>query len=154
MLNEKEKQFETRIGVVDVKSSTVHFYVNRGGEDGYGPKEGQKITFNQKFLNIGGFFDWKNQWFLIPFNGTYFFSISGSKDSAQSGSSQKTEIGLMVNGKGIGSALSSISTSFGGFSYQASVKLNAGDKIELLMYFGKTICLHFTGFMLDEDLSI
>ncbi len=145
---------ETRIGVVDVKSSTVHFYVKRGGEDGYGPKEDQKITFTQKVLNNGGGFDWENQWFLAPYKGTYFFSVSGSKDSKQNGSSIKTEIVLMVNGKAIGSALSSQSTIFGGFSYQASVKLNAGDQIELFMLFGKTICLHFTGFMLDEDLSI
>lgn len=54
----------------------------------------------------------------------------------------------------MGYTLSSQFTTFGGFSYQFSVKLNATDKVELFMTFGKTIYLHFTGMMMDEDLSI
>ena len=54
----------------------------------------------------------------------------------------------------MGYTLSSQFTTFGGFSYQFSVKLNAIDKVELFMTFGKTIYLHFTGMMMDEDLSI
>jgi len=48
--------FETRIDIVDVKSSAVHFYVERT-ESGYG-EDGQKITFLKEVLNVGGGFDW------------------------------------------------------------------------------------------------
>ena len=103
----------------------------------------QKFTFSSKenFVNVGNGFDWENQWFLAPYSGTYFFSVSGSKDSANS---EKTEVHATVNGKSMGYTLSSQFTTFGGFSYQFSVKLNATDKVELFMTFGKTIYLHFT----------
>jgi len=43
---------------------------------------------------------------------------------------------------------------FGGFSYQFTKKLNAGDKIELFMKFGDVFILAFTGWMLDENLAL
>jgi len=77
---------------------------------------------------------------IAPYSGAYFFSVSGSKDSVKS---EKTEVHATVNG--IGYALSSQYTVFGEFSYQVSLKLNASDKFELFMTFGRTIYLHFTG---------
>lgn len=44
--------------------------------------------------------------------------------------------------------LSSQYTVFGGFSYQFSLKLNASDKVELFMTFGRSIYLHFTGMII------
>jgi len=42
---------------------------------------GHKFTFpsREKFFNFGNGFDWNNQWFLAPYPGTYFFSLSGTK---------------------------------------------------------------------------
>jgi len=40
------------------------------------------------------------------------------------------------------------------FSCQVSIKLHAGDKVELKMLFGKVIILYVTGWMLEEDLPI
>ncbi len=113
---------------------------------------GEKIKFQNQVVNIGGGFDWENQWFLAPYPGTYFFSVSGSKAS----DGDKAEIGIMLNGQkeSVGNALTSNGWAFSGFSCQVSIKLNANDKIELKMHNGKVILLYFTGWMLEENLNI
>ena len=144
----------TRIGVVDVKSSPVQFSVEI--TDDYGD-EGEKIKFKKQVLNIGDGFDWKNQWFRAPYPGTYFFALSGSKINHPKPGDEfhdKLNIGVMVNGQPFAEAISSEKTLFGSLSYQVSLKLNAGDKIELVMYYGKSLFLHFTGWLLDQNLSI
>jgi len=120
-------------------------------EDDYGELD-QKITFLKQVLNVGGGFDWENQLFRAPYNGTYFFSISGSK--GQYKSHNRANIAVKLNSEEIGQALSSAWTGYGGFSYQFTKKLKANDKIELFMLWGKTYLLYFTGIMLDEDLTI
>ena len=142
--------FETRIGIVDVKSSAVHFNVERT-ENSYG-EDGQKITFLKEVLNVGGGFDWQNQFFRAPYNGTYFFSVSGSKDEFTFNT--RTNIHVKLNDEFIGEALSSSTTNYGGFSYQFIKKLKTNDRIELFMEHGKSYLLYFTGSMLDEDLII
>jgi len=102
--------------------------------------------------NVGGGFDWDNQLFRAPYSGTYFFSISGSKEEALF--SNRANLAVKVNSEVVGEALSSGSTQWGGFSYQFSKKLNANDTVELAMQWGKTYLLYFTGHMLDEDLTI
>ena len=69
---------ETEIGVVDIKTEPVQFHVQNKGNRG---TAGQKFTFPSKdnFFNLGNGFDWSNQWFLAPYPGTYFFSLSGTK---------------------------------------------------------------------------
>lgn len=119
--------------------------------DFYGNKD-EKIKFKKQVLNIGNGFDWENQWFRAPYPGTYFFSVSGSKDSSSGKQSSKVDIGILLNGQEIGEALSSDFTLFGSFSCQISVKLNASDKVELIMYNGKINLLYFTGWMLEENL--
>ena len=59
----------------------------------------------------------------------------------------------MVNGQEIGEVLSSENTLYGSVAYQFSVKLNASDKVELIMYNGKVFALYFTGWMVDEELN-
>ncbi len=63
----------------------------------------------------------------------------------------------MLNGEAgkIGNALTSNPKQvYGGLFCQVSIKLNANDKVELKMLFGKVILLYFTGWMLEEDLPI
>jgi len=72
-----DEVLETRIGVVDVKSSLVHFHVERS--TGYQSGGLIKVPFERQLLNLGNGFYWVNQWFTAPYNGTYFFSISGTK---------------------------------------------------------------------------
>ena len=145
-----EAQLETRIGIVDVKSSPVQFHVEAVGR--CGSKEHNKIEFNRQILNIGEGFDWINQWFVAPYPGTYFFSISGTKSELSS--EPRACIAVKLNGGYIGEAVSSDYTGFGGYSYQFIRKLNATDKIELFFKFGNMPwSVYFTGWLLDEDLT-
>jgi len=129
----------------------VQFHVESEGSWG---KDGNKqIKFGRQVLNVGNGFDWNKQWFLSPYPGTYFFSISGTKNSVTNES--RACIVVKLNGKnaGIGEAVSSDFTAYGGFSYQFTIKLNASDKIELFFKLGKMpYSVYFTGWLLDEDL--
>jgi len=110
-------------------------------------------TSLKEVFNVGGGFDWKNQLFRAPYNGTYFFSISGSKD--YNSYKHRTSIFLKINNdRNAGEALSSENTIYGSFSLQLTTKLKANDKVELVMGWGKTYLLYFTGSMLDENLNI
>ena len=141
---------ETRIGIIDVKSSYVQFGVQSYD---YNAKEGQKITFNVEDLNVGNGFKWNNHWFEAPFSGTYFFSISGTKSSSYK--TMRACIDVKINNNIFGGpAVSSDYTSFGGFSYQFTKNLNAGDKVELTLKYGQIYFLQFTGWMLDENLAL
>ena len=93
--------------------------------------------FKKQVVNIGGGFDWENQWFLAPYPGTYFFSVSRSKASDVN----KVEIIIMLNGEveGVGT---SNSWAFSSFSCQVSIKLNVNNKVELKMISGKINLLH------------
>ncbi len=110
--------------------------------------------FQKQVVNIGGGFDWGNQWFVASYPGTYFFSVSGSKGSDAS----KVEFVIRLNRngevEGVGQVLTSNVMGFSSFSCQVSIKLNANDKIDLKMITGKVILLYFTGWMLEEDLTI
>ena len=140
---------ETRIGIVDVKSSLVQFSV---GSENWSHLRG-KIVFREKSLNVGNGFDWNSQIFRAPYPGTYFFSVSGTKNFGIPNST-RAAVNILVNGEGIGEAVSSEKTEFGGFSCQVITKLNASDKVELFMHFGKVYNVYFTGWMLDENLTI
>ena len=95
---------ETKIGVVDIKTESVQFHVqNKGNRH----TDGKKFTFPSKeiFLKIGNGFDWSNQWFLAPYSGTYFFSLSGTKSFRnKNGNHRRVSIFIDLNGKGIGEA--------------------------------------------------
>ena len=119
----------------------------------YKAYEGNKIKYNYEALNVGKGFDWENGWFIAPYSGTYFFSISGTKETVKS--DDRTCIEVQLNGNGIGDAISSDYISYGGFSYQFTRKLNATDKIELFVKIGEIpYSIYFTGWMLDEGLLI
>ena len=144
-----ETRLETVIGVASVITSQVQFHVESYG---FNTKEGQAISYDNRFLNVGDGFIGNNQWFEAPYSGTYFFSISGTK--GQSYKKMRACIDVKINNNVFGSAISSDYTNFGGFSYQFTKKLNAGDKIELFMKFGDVYILAFTGWMLDENLAL
>jgi len=143
--------FETRIGIVDVKSSLVQFFVDRNVGD-YGQRN-QRIQFDNLVLNVGGGFNWENQYFQAPVSGTYAFSLTGSKCGVN-GLPEGASILILHNGEKIAEALSSYSTVFGGFSYQTTRKLNATDKIELVIKGGQIWLIYFTGWLLDQNITL
>ena len=140
-----------KIGFVDLKSASVHFHAANIEEHGTTNK---RFTFKSKqnFVNVGNGFDWDNQWFLVPYNGTYVFSLSGSKKGWGIG---RASVLIRLNGKKIGEALSS-ETRYGGMAFQVTKKLKKGDKIELLLHreSEQTYLLYFTGYMLEQELTI
>jgi len=145
---------ETRIGVVDVKSSLVHFHVERFGPNACYESGGLiKIPFERQILNLGNGFNWDNQQFIAPYNGTYFFSISGTKAWGQD---KRACIHVRLNNVNIAQVVSSENTVFGGFATVLSRKLNVSDKIELVMHEdgGNIAYLYFTGWLVDQDLVI
>ena len=52
-------EFETRIGVMDVKSSPVYFHVEGIKENNFNEGGRLKVTFRKQILNVGRGFDWK-----------------------------------------------------------------------------------------------
>lgn len=138
---------------MDVKSTPVYFHVEGIKDDSYKEGERLKITFRNQILNVGGGFDWKNQFFRAPYTGTYSFSVSGAKDTSTYNT--RANVAVRLNfGEIIGEALSSSWTQHGGFALQFTRKLKVNDTIELAMHFGKAYLLYFTGFLLDENLTI
>ena len=66
--------FQKRIGYVDVKSSPVHFYVQR--EKSFKTKH-TPIPFDVERLNVGGPMNLKSGVFTAPRDGIYSFSFTG-----------------------------------------------------------------------------
>jgi len=135
----------------------VQFNVLRVGTSPANP--GQKLNFPKPpTLNVGDGFDWPNNLFRAPYSGTYFFSLSGTKDSRiqtnNTNIQTRVAISFLVNGESIAEAISSEKTEYGGFSFQVVRKLNATDKIELIMKFGRIYNVYFNGWILDEDLAL
>ncbi len=140
------KELQATIGVVGLKTSPVHFYVYLRGH--YGKKG--RIQFENEFVNIGKGFDWKNQWFLAPYPGIYFISVSGTKDIINK---ERVTLRALLNGNEIVEALSSTEKTYSPFSFQFSRKLKANDKIELVLEKGIIMFFHFTGWMVEQQLD-
>ena len=141
-----------KVGLVDSKSASVQFHVENVGEHGAG---GQKFKFTSKenFINVGNGFDWDNQWFSVPYTGTYVFTLTGTKKRFDG---RKASVFVRLNGKNIGEALSTHKTEYGGFSFNFLRKLVKGDKIELFLH-GQSApiyLLYFTGWMLEQELYL
>lgn len=145
------------IGNVDVKTTNVHFYVQRKSSF---TTPYAVIPFESEVLNLGNGMDSNTGVFTAPLAGTYYFQFSGITNN-------NLEILLQVNGQNI--ALSAIDLSFTngasfytGVTLTASVQLKANDQVNLynngdgeLYQPGAGVDVpntHFTGWLVDEDL--
>jgi hypothetical protein len=114
-------------------------------------------------LNTGGAMNKKTGKFSAPRKGVYFFTFSGV--SVIETAPGYVDVGLMVNGVQIGRAECAITN--GGnewetLSLQSTIELKAGDLVWLqivaqksgyLQDFNEGFFTHFSGWMLQEDLS-
>ncbi len=143
---------EVKVGFIDTKSASVQFHVENVGEHGTAD---QKFTFTSKenFVNVGNGFDWDNQRYIVPYNGTYVFILTGTKKRFDGG---KASVFVRLNGENIGEALSTQNTEYGGFSINFYRKLVKSDKIKLFLHgqSAQIYHLYFTGWMLEQELSI
>ena len=155
--------FQTWIGYVDVKSSAVYFYVQQNNSF---TSLSTPIPLEAEILNAGGAMNGSSGIFTAPRTGKYFFSFTGAA-SFTNGPECQIGVNLLMNGKGVGQGVSRTyqQPSSSGWelitlSIQSTLNLEAGDKIWVqlgsisnsdgLYKYGST---HFTGWLLEEDIS-
>lgn len=148
--------YETVIGINGIKTSPVYFYVQRTA----GQSANGVIPFQQSRLNIGGAMNLATGVFTAPRRGTYFFTFTALHND-DSKASKVFAVYLQLNGANIGVARNYIepgSLEDIPASLQATLQLNVNDRITLykssgyLDESGQTT--HFTGMLLDEELSL
>ena len=140
------------IGHVDVKTKTVHFYVQK--DSNFGAVDAV-IPFEVERLNEGAAFNLSAGIFTVPVPGIYHFDFSSLKDP----SSTYLHIRLQVNGSNVGNAYTQQSPtgSYDVVSLNASWRLEEGDTVNLYNS-GKGFddsnyhYTHFTGWLVEEDL--
>lgn len=134
-----------------MKTRTVHFYVQRNSSF----TENSTIPFQLERLNEGGAMDTATGIFRAPVDGTYHFEYCGGSFTA---SNSSLVIYLQVNGVNVGIAFSS-SANYGHSSINASLRLKAGDRVNVFKESGQLYddgnhSTHFTGRLVEEDLVL
>ena len=144
------------VGDVDIKTKTVHFYVQRNSSF----SDFDIIPWELERLNEGGAMNLTSGIFTVPVDGIYHFEFSGLKDS----SSSYFYVWLLVNGANVGSAGTSTAGANTGnyesYSLTASLRLKAGDRVNMynygdnsVLYENGTYKNHFSGWLVEQDLS-
>jgi hypothetical protein len=161
LLTEKQKW----IGYVDVKSTPVHFYVQRN--DSFST-EYTPIPFELAQVNEGNAMDMTSGIFTAPRPGIYFFSFTGSARLSSSSSDVYLGSRLYLNGNRIGSSLVREENKKGKpvdqkspLTLQSTLNLKTGDRLWVQIDYSFSSYLfdsdahftHFTGFMLEEEIA-
>ena len=142
------------IGILDVKTKNVHFYVQRNSSF---VKANSIIPFELARLNKGRAMNLVSGIFTAPVTGVYNFQFTGVK----AGSSDYLDIFLQVNGENVGFAYTddpSHTKSASVISLTASLRLRVNDKVNLykrnvgILYDSNLHHTHFTGWLVDEEL--
>ncbi len=154
--------FQKWIGFEDIISSPTYFYVQKNLQNFN--QIDTPIPFEVERLNVGGALNLQTGKFTAPRTGKYFFSLSGLGYFPPSSSNQDMNLHLVKNGSRIASAYSG-STSPGGmydtYSLQSTLQLQVGEQIWVEIsgisagaYFHGNSYTHFTGWLLQEDVSL
>ena len=154
--------FQKWIGFEDIISSPTYFYVQKSFPNF--TQINTPIPFEVEKLNVGGAMNLQTGKFTAPRTGKYFFSLSGLGYFPASSSNQAMHLHLVKNGSRIASAYSG-STSPGGmydtYSLQSTLQLQVGEQIWVDIsiisagaYFNGNGYTHFTGWLLQEDVSL
>lgn len=144
------------IGNVEVKTVSVHFYVQRQSDFG---TEYTIIPFEEEKLNVGGAMDLKTGVFTAPVPGIYHFDFS----CLMHGKSSFLIVYIQLNGNTIGIATSN-TEQLGGkafltISLHASLRLKKGDRVNMYKH-GGTLhdtgdhFTHFSGWLVEEDITL
>ncbi len=144
--------FETRQGFIDVKSSSVHFYVQRSTSFS---TLNTPIPFEVERLNVGRAMNLASGIFTAPKPGIYYFAFSYVKVP----STAPMNVYLFVNGAGISDAHSTHYNGHLTATLHSTLKLEMGDQISLIITNGAVYddpahITHFSGFLLEEELVI
>jgi len=154
-----EAGYETRYGFVDVKSSPVHFFVTRSSSWN---TLNVPMKFDVEKLNLGGGMNIGSGVFTVPKSGIYTFSFQGTADGVSTSYNGQGRVSLRQNGASVAIGDTHISSSSSGaltVSVHATLKLNAGDQITVVLTNGQVFdstsySTQFTGSLLEEELAI
>ena len=153
--------FQKWIGYADVKTTPVHFYVQRNSNF---KKESTPIPFDVARVNEGNAMDLTTGKFTAPAPGIYFFSFTGVA-RLESSSDVYFDSYLYLNGNRIGT--SDVRENYGPVdqfspvTLQSTLSLKKGDRVWVTIdYTGSSTYLadnsyhqtHFTGWMLEEEI--
>lgn len=150
---------ETRIGMADVKSSPVHFYVQRRSPfylEGKG-RFSATLPFEITRSNQGSGMDARTGVFTAPKPGTYVFNFGAIKQDK----AQHVDIFLRLNDvERVASVYGSEHKGYFTLSLQSILNLKKNDRVYLIIqsasgggiYDDDDMTTHFTGFLLDEQL--
>ena len=138
---------------MDLKTKTVHFYVQRNSRFA---TNDVVIPFELAKLNEGDAFNLSSGIFTIPVPGIYHLDFSAVKDTTGG----YLGIFLQVNGANVGVAYTSqgATGSRDIVTLSASLRLAAGDRVNLFKYLDGVIVddsnhfTHFSGWLVEEDL--
>ena len=124
--NWKVLGLQESIGILDVKTKNVHFYVQRNSSF---VKANSVIPFELARLNKGSAMNLVSGIFTAPASGIYHFEFSGVKLA----SSGMLDIYLQLNGVNLGHActVEPAMKSDAATSLSASLRLKAGDRVNL-----------------------
>ncbi|XP_046640737.1 uncharacterized protein LOC124326126 isoform X2 [Daphnia pulicaria] len=154
--------FQKWIGYEDVKSTPTYFYVQKN--TGFSTMN-TPIPYEIEVVNTGDAMDKSTGIFTTPRDGTYFFSFTGVAIFPPSPS--KLGVSLFLNGDAVGLSFvrdgNPPEDHIVPVTLQSTLKLKAGDKIWVQIKYlsPKGVELfddsdnqtHFTGFILQEDIS-
>jgi hypothetical protein len=147
------------IGYADVKSTPVHFYVQRNSPFN---KTETPIPFDLALVNEGNAMDLRSGKFTAPRPGIYFFSFVGVAHLTSS-SFAWFYSDLFLNGNRIGSSRVRENVNpvnqWSPLTLQSTLNLKKGDQVWVqFTYSGSYLhdsgnhFTHFTGFMLEEEI--
>lgn len=149
------EMMSTRVGYLDVKTSSVYFHVrkNTSFSNPGGNALTATIPFEVEMMNIGNGMNLKSGVFTAPKAGIYHFAFSGLKSATGA-----VWVYLRLNGTNIAATHGASETGIYTMSLEATVKLKVGDKIYMTISGGSMFDNgdHFNGFtgaLLEEDLT-
>ena len=141
------------IGNVELKTKSVHFYVQRTTTDG----TPGRIPFQKEILNVGGAMNLSTGFFTVPVNGVYHFEFAALKDVSNN---LESHAHLIVNGKEVATSYAKEGEFFIGHSgISASLLLKAGDTVGIEQTDGGFAdwhhrYTHFTGRLVEQQIEL
>lgn len=150
---------EKRVALVDIKSSPIHFYVQRKSAFDLPNKV---IPFEIEVLNEGRAMNLATGVFRAPVNGVYYFSFRWftSSSSARILMLQYTPVISYLRVNGIVKATSTTVIAGVTVSLECTLRLKKGDQVDVKkgpkgIFDDNNIehLTHFSGTLLEEDLS-
>lgn len=146
---------ETVYGSVDVKTKSIHFFVQRSTNFNL---TNTVIPFDIEWLNEGEAMNLATGIFIVPLDGIYHFQFSALKSV---NASTNTFVFLQVNGIHISAsyAPSELSPYLSLSAIHASLRLKTGDQVCLFkttgfLADGSNKYTQFTGWLVEEDLVL